>query len=103
MAKDLNVGLTHLSGPRLLTEVQERWRSHLEKTIETHLSGRGIKHDLEKWLGAEHGETTICCLNGATVLLFLRHVIRCEGYSDANARFTAGQNGTSKYWRYMQA
>jgi hypothetical protein len=30
-------------------------------------------------------------------LAFLRHVIRCEGYSDANAGFTAGQNGTSKY------
>jgi hypothetical protein len=45
MAKDLNVGLPHLLGPRLLTAVQERWRSHLEKTIETHLSGLGIKHE----------------------------------------------------------
>jgi hypothetical protein len=96
MAKDLNVGLPHLSGPRLLIAVQERWRSYLEKTIATHRSAP-IKHDLEKWLGAEHGETTICCLNGASVWVFLRHVIRCEGYSDANAGFTAGQNGTSKY------
>ena len=83
MAKDLVVGSADLS--------------HLEKAIAAHLTGLGAKHDLEKWLAAEHGETTICCLNGASVVEFLRHVVRCEGYSDEDTGMAEGCNGNSKY------
>ncbi len=83
MAKDLVVGPADLS--------------HLEKAISAHLAGLDVKHDLEKWLAAERDETTICCLNGASVVEFLRHVVRCEGYSDERTGFAAGENGNSKY------
>jgi hypothetical protein len=83
MAKDLVVGPADLS--------------HLEKAIAAHLTGLGVKHDLEKWLAAERGETTIWCLNSASVVEFLRHVVRCEGYSDERTGFAAGENGNSKY------
>jgi hypothetical protein len=83
MAKDLVVGPASLS--------------HLEKAIAAHLTGLGVKHDLGKWLAAEHGEITICSLNGASVVEFLRHVVRCEGYFDERTGFAAGENGTSKY------
>ena len=83
MAKDLVIGPADLS--------------HLEQAIAAHLTGLGVKHDLEKWFATEHGETTICCLNGASVVEFLRHVVRCEGYSDERTGFAVGENGTSKY------
>src|SRR5215471_15617066 len=82
MAKDLVVGPADLS--------------HLEQAIAAHLTGLGVKHDLEKWFTTEPGETTICCLNGASVVEFLRHVVRCEEYPDKRTGFAAGENGTSK-------
>jgi hypothetical protein len=83
MGKDLVVGPPDLS-----------W---LEKAIAAHLKGLGIKHDLKKLLAAEKGETWICFLNNASIVEFLRHVVRCEGHSDEDAGMRAGQNGTSKY------
>jgi hypothetical protein len=82
MGKDLIVGPADLS-----------W---LEEAIAAHLTGLGVKHDLEKWLAAEH-ETWICLLNNASVVEFLRHVVRCEGFSDERTGLRAGENGTSKY------
>jgi hypothetical protein len=69
----------------------------LEESIAAHLAGLGVQHDLQRWLAAEHGDTTICCLNGASVGEILRHVIRCEGYSDEGTGFVAGQSGKSKF------
>ena len=84
MGKDLVVGPGDLS--------------HLKDAIAAHLTRVGVRNnDLEKWLAAEYGETEICCLNGASVGEFLRHVVRCEGYSDERTGFAAGENGTSKY------
>jgi hypothetical protein len=39
---------------------------------------------------------TISCLNGATVVEFLRHTVQLEGYADENAGFAAGANGELK-------
>jgi hypothetical protein len=69
----------------------------LEGSLEAHLGGLGVKHDLKTWLAAEHDEIAICCLNSASVGEFLRHVIHCEGYLDEGTGFEAGESGTSKY------
>lgn len=69
----------------------------LEASLAVHLAGLGAKHDLKNWLAAERDEITISCLNGASVVEFLRHVVRCEGYSDELFGFAAGESGKSKY------
>jgi hypothetical protein len=83
VGKDLIVGSAGLQG--------------LEDPLRAHLAGRGVKNDLQEWLVAEENSVTISCLNGASVVLFLRHVVRCEGYSDEFAGLTAGENGESQY------
>jgi hypothetical protein len=87
MAKDLVVGPADLS-----------W---LKEAIASHLTELGVKHDLERWLAAGASqpeyETTILCGNSAWIIEFLRHVVRCEGYSDERAGIAAGENGNSKY------
>jgi hypothetical protein len=64
----------------------------LEASLAVHLAGLGAKHDLKNWLAAERDEITISCLNGASVVEFLRHVVRCEGYSDELFGFAAGES-----------
>jgi hypothetical protein len=83
MAKDLIVGSAGLEG--------------LEDPLRAHFAGRGVKNDLREWLVAEENSATISCLNGASVVAFLRHVVRCEGHSDEFAGLTARENGESQY------
>jgi len=83
MSKDLIVGSAGLLG--------------LDDSLRAHLAGRSVKQDLEVWLAAKEESATICCLNGASVVAFLRHVVRCEGHSDEFAGFAAGESGVSKY------
>ncbi len=83
MGKDLIIGSAGLRG--------------IERSMAAHLAGIGVNHDLDSWLTAEESIATICCLNGASVVEFLRHVIHVEGYSDERAGFAAGESGSSKF------
>jgi hypothetical protein len=79
MAKDLIVGSAGLLG--------------FEKLIAGFLSSRGLKAGPEAWLERPDTIATISCLNGATVMEFLRHAVQLEGYTDEWAGFAAGTNG----------
>ena len=83
MGKDLIVGSAGLR--------------EVEDSLSAHLSGRRVQQDLEKWLAAEDDIAMICCLNLASVRVFLLHVAHCEGYSNGNAWFAAWESGKSKY------
>jgi hypothetical protein len=83
VGKDLTVGSAGLLG--------------LEDSMAAHLAGLGIKRNLEKWLADPDDIVTICCLNGASVVEFLRHVAHCEGYADESAGFAAFESGKSRY------
>lgn len=82
MSKDLIVGSAGLQG--------------FEKSIARFLSSRGMQGRLETWLKRPDTIADISCLNGATVMVFLRHVVQLEGYADENAGFAAGADGKLK-------
>jgi hypothetical protein len=79
VGKDLIVGSAGLLG--------------LEEPMAAHLAGLSV--DLEEWLAADDSAATISCLNSASVVAFLRHVVRCEGHSDELT--AAGESGKSKF------
>jgi hypothetical protein len=83
VGKDLTVGSAGLVG--------------FEGSVATHLAGLGVKHDLQTWSTAKHDIATICCLNIASVVVFLRHVVRCGGHSNETLGFRAGERGETKY------
>ena len=80
--KDLVVGSTGLQG--------------FEESVARFLSSRGLKAGLETWLEQPDSIADISCLNGATVMEFLRHVVTLEGYADENAGYIAGCDGKLK-------
>src|SRR5262249_26123087 len=82
VAKDLIVGSAGLQD--------------FEDSIASFLSSRGLEVGLESWLDRPDTIATICCLNGASVVEFLRHVVQLEGYADENAGFAAGEDGKLK-------
>ena len=82
MAKDLIVGSAGLQG--------------FEKSIRSFLSSRGLEVGLEAWLERPDTIAEISCLNGATVMEFLRHAVQLEGYDDENAGYSAGADGKLK-------
>jgi hypothetical protein len=83
VSKDLIVGSAGMLG--------------MEGLMAAHLAGLGLKRNFEKWLAGPNCAATISCLNGASVVEFLRHVVHCEGYSDESIGFAAGQRGKSRY------
>jgi hypothetical protein len=82
MAKDLIVGAAGLQD--------------FEKSIACFLSSRGLEAELAIWLERPDTIATISCLNGATVMEFLRHAVQLEGYADEDAGFAAGACGKLK-------
>ena len=82
MAKDLIVGSAGLQG--------------VEEPIAGFLSSRGLEARLATWLERPDTIAEISCLNGATVMEFLRHVVHLEGYADEGAGFAAGECGKLK-------
>jgi hypothetical protein len=83
LGKDLIVGSAGLLG--------------LEESMAAHLAGLSVEYDLEDWLAADDSAATISCLNSASVVAFLRHVVHCEGHSDELTGFAAGESGKSKF------
>jgi hypothetical protein len=69
----------------------------LERSIAAHLASLGAKHGLKVWRAAEDRIATICCLNIASVMVFLRHVVRCDGHSDEEVVLRAGEHGETNY------
>jgi hypothetical protein len=84
VAKDLVVGSVGLQG--------------FDESIASFLSSRGLEAGLETWLERPDAIAEISCLNGATVMEFLRYVVKLEGYADAdeNAGYMAGADGKLK-------
>ena len=82
VAKDLIVGSAGLQD--------------FEEPIANFLSSRGLNVGLETWLDRPDTIATISCLNGATVVEFLRHAVQLEGYADEDAGFAAGADGKLK-------
>lgn len=82
MAKDLNVGSAELQD--------------FEESIAGFLSSRGLEAGLETWRERPDTIAEISCLNGATVMEFLRHAVKLEGCTDENAGFAAGADGKLK-------
>jgi hypothetical protein len=83
MAKDLMVGSAGLLG--------------CEESIASFLLPRGLEIELSTWLRRPDTIAEISCLNGATVVEFLRHAVRLEGYADENAGLAAGADGKLKW------
>lgn len=83
MAKDLIVGSAGFKG--------------FEGLITDFLSSRRVEVELATWLECPDTIATVSCLNGATVVEFLRHAVQLEGYSDENAGFAAGADGKLKW------
>ncbi len=82
MAKDLIVGSAGLQD--------------VGESVANFLASRGLEVGLEMWLERPDTVATLSCLNGATVMEFLRHAVLLEGYSDENAGFAAGSDGKLK-------
>lgn len=78
MSKDLIVGSAGLQG--------------IDGSISRFLSSRG-QQALEAWQEAPDTIATLSCLNGATVMEFLKHAARVDGYEDERAGFAAGIDG----------
>jgi hypothetical protein len=82
MAKDLIVGSAGLQG--------------YEESIASFLLSRGLEVGLAPWLERPDTIAEISCLNGASVMEFLRHAVQLEGYADETAGFAAGEDGKLK-------
>ena len=82
LAKDLIVGSAGLQD--------------FEESVANFLASRGVEVGLEMWLERPDTVATISCLNGATVMEFLRHAVLLEGYADEDAGFAAGADGKVK-------
>jgi hypothetical protein len=82
MAKDLIVGSAGLQD--------------FAGSISSFLSARGLEVGLAIWLERPDTIAEISCLNGATVMEFLRHAVQLEGYADEDAGFAAGAYGKLK-------
>jgi hypothetical protein len=79
MAKQLVVGSEGLLG--------------FEESISAYLKSKKVETGLQPWLNQPHELAIISCLNGATVMEFLRHTVQLAGYSDERDGFAAGEDG----------
>ena len=82
MAKDLIVGAAGLQ--------------FFDELIANFLTSRGLAAGLAAWLESPGSIAEISCLNGASVMEFLRHAVQLEGYADENQGFAAGADGELK-------
>src|SRR5262245_48726887 len=79
MAKDLIIGSAGIDG--------------MADSVAAFLAARGLKGNVKGWLDRDDTIDTISCLNGSSVMVFLRHTLQLEGYSDEAAGFAAGEEG----------
>jgi hypothetical protein len=82
MSKDLIIGSAGLIGS--------------EESISAYLQSKKVVIDLKPWFNNPNEIDAISCLNGATVMEFLRHTVHLAGYSDEDDGYAAGADGKLK-------
>ena len=65
--------------------------------IAEYLRGLGTKDRLDEWLAANDQVAVISLLNLASVVVFLQHVARLDGFSSEQDAFAAFESGTTSF------
>jgi hypothetical protein len=67
-----------------------------EESIAAYFQTKKVASDIKPWLNQPREIATISCLNGATVMEFLRHTVKLAGYGDEYEGYAAGADGMLK-------
>jgi len=86
--RELNVSKDLIIGSTGIADVAE--------SVGRFLSRRGIEGDLNAWLATPDVVTELCFLNGASVMMLLRHALELEGWTNEREGCAAGEDGRVK-------